>query len=160
VTTIRIGAPIAYGALVTEHRGDERPADACRGCPGGWARIRAWAGRLGRSFGFATRGIWVARSGANFKIQVAAAGVVVLLAVAYGITGSRLGLVVLSITAVISAEIVNTAVERVCDLVAELHGLGRDPRIKDIKDLAAAAVLVVAVGAAVNGIIAFGPQLT
>jgi diacylglycerol kinase len=138
-----IDARIAYRALVTDHRVDARR-------PGG---------RLVRSFGFATRGIWVARSGANFKIQLVVAAVVVFLAAAYGITGSHLGLVVLSITAVISAELMNTAVERVCDLIDELHGLGQDPRIRDIKDLAAAAVLVVALGAAANGVIVFGPRL-
>jgi len=123
-------------------------------------RIGAWAARLGRSFRFATRGIWLARSGANFRIQLASAGVVVFLAVAYGITGSHLGLVVVSITAVLATELANTAVERICDLIAQLHGIGLDPRIRDIKDLAAGSVLVVALGALVNGVIVFGPQLT
>jgi diacylglycerol kinase len=160
VTGARKGPPIAYGALVTEHRAHARRPAASHQRAGGWTSIRAWAVRLTGSFGFATRGVWVARSGANFKIQVVATAVVVFLTVAYGITGSHLGLVVLSITAVISAELMNTAVERTCNLLAELYGLGRDPRIRDIKDLAAAAVLVVAMGAAANGVIVFGPQLT
>jgi diacylglycerol kinase len=160
VTRIRIDSLIAYGALVTEHRATARRPAAAHERTGGWTSIRTGVGRLSRSFGFATRGVWVARSGANFKIQVVATVVVVFLTVAYGITGSHLGLVVLSITAVISAELMNTAVERTCNLIAELHGLGQDPRIRDIKDLAAAAVLVVAMGAAANGVIVFGPRLT
>jgi diacylglycerol kinase (ATP) len=84
---------------------------------------------------------------------------VLFLIVAYGLTGTRLGLVVVSATAVLSAELMNTAIERLCDLVAELHGIGLDPRIRDIKDVAAGAVLTVAVGAAVNGVITFGPLL-
>ena len=119
----------------------------------------AWALQLGRSFRFATRGIWVARAGSNFKIQLVSAGGVVFLTAAYGITGSHVGLVVLSITAVLSAELMNTAIERTCDFIAELHGVGRDPRIRDIKDLAAGAVLIVALGALTNGVIVFGPQL-
>jgi diacylglycerol kinase len=116
--------------------------------------------RLGRSFRFAARGVWIARSGGNFRIHLVAAGVIVSLTVAYGITGSHLGLVVLSVAAVLAAELMNTAVERLCDLIAELHGLGWDSRIGDIKDLSAGAVLVVAAGALVNGIIVFGPRLT
>jgi diacylglycerol kinase len=119
----------------------------------------AAATRLVRSFRFAGRGVWIARSGGNFRVQVFCAIVVMSLALAYGMTGAHLGLVVLSITAVISAELMNTAVERLCDFVAELHGIGLDRRIRDIKDLAAAAVLVVAVGAAVTGVIVFGPEL-
>jgi diacylglycerol kinase len=70
-----------------------------------------------------------------------------------------LGLVIVSITIVISAELMNTAIERLCDLVVQLHDLGWDPRIRDIKDLAAGAVLTVAAGAATNGVITFGPLL-
>jgi diacylglycerol kinase len=122
-------------------------------------RRRGWAGRRWRSVGFAARGVWLVRGGANFQVQVVAAAAVTVLVAAYGITGTRLGLVVVSIAAVLSAEIMNTAVERVCDFVAALHGIGNDPRIRDIKDLSAAAVLVVALGAVVNGLIVFGPQL-
>jgi undecaprenol kinase len=121
--------------------------------------IGAFTGRLRRSFGYALRGVRVAGSGPNLRIQAVAGLVVIVLAIAYGVTGPRLGLLVLSIGAVLGAEIMNTAVERVCDLVAELHRLGYDRRIRDIKDLAAAAVLVVAVGAAVTGIVVFGPYL-
>ena len=115
--------------------------------------------RLYRSFGFAARGIWIARTGRNLRIHLIAAAVAVSLVVAYGVTGSQLGLVVVSIAAVISAELANTAIERLCDFVAEVHGIGRDARIRDVKDLAAGAVLVVAVGAAVNGLLIFGPLL-
>jgi diacylglycerol kinase (ATP) len=114
---------------------------------------------LYRSFSFAVRGLWVARTGRNLRIHLFATAVVLALVVAYGLTGSQLGLVIVHVTAVISAELLNTAIERVCDFIAALHGIGEDPRIRDIKDLAAGAVLVVAVGAAANGVIIFGPLL-
>ena len=120
---------------------------------------RAQVRRLYRSFGFAARGLWVARTGRNLRIQLIAAAAVLFLVVAYGLTGSQLGLVIVSVTAVISAELMNTAIERLCDFVAELHGVGQDSRIRDIKDLAAGAVLLVAIGAAINGVIIFGPLL-
>ena len=94
------------------------------------------------------------------RVGMRTALVAVLVTIAYGVTGPRLGLLVLSIGAVLGTEIMNTAIERTCDLVAELHGLGHDRRIRDIKDLAAAAVLVVALGAAIIGIIVFSPYLT
>jgi diacylglycerol kinase len=115
--------------------------------------------RLIRSFRFATRGIWISRPDPNFRIQLVSAGGVAFLTAAYGITGSHLGLVVISIAAVLSAELMNTAVERLCNFIAELHGIGRDPRIRDIKDIAAGSVLVMALGALANGIIVFGPHL-
>lgn len=62
----------------------------------------------------------------------------------------------MSIAAVLSAELMNTAVERVCDLVAQLQGIGFDARIRDIKDLAAGSVLIVALGALFNGVYMFG----
>jgi undecaprenol kinase len=137
VTAIEYRVPPAYGSVM----------------------IVLWAGRLRRSFGYAIRGVRVAGSGSNLRIQVVAAVVVAALALACGMTGPRLGLVVISIGAVLSAEIMNTAIERTCDFVAEVHGLGQDPRIRDIKDLAAAAVLVVALTAVVIGVIAFSPYL-
>jgi diacylglycerol kinase len=121
------------------------------------SRVPVW--RLYRSFGFAARGIWIARTGRNLRIHLVVAAAVVFLVIGYGLTGSQLGLVIASITTVISAELLNTAIERLCDFVAELHGIGIDPRIRDIKDLAAGAVLLVATGAAVIGVITFGPIL-
>jgi diacylglycerol kinase len=93
------------------------------------------------------------------RVHLVAAAVVGFLAIGYGLTGSQLGLVVASIAAVISAELLNTAIERLCDFIAELHGIGTDQRIRDIKDLAAGAVLLVATGAAAVGVITFGPVL-
>jgi diacylglycerol kinase (ATP) len=122
-------------------------------------RMGARVVRLARSFRFAARGVRVASSGPNLRIHLAADTVVAFLAVAYGLTGVRLGLVIGAAAVVIAAEIVNTAVERLCDFIAELHGIGQDPRIRDIKDLTAGAVLVVAVGAAGIGVIVLGPLL-
>jgi undecaprenol kinase len=123
------------------------------------AVITKWAGRRVRSFRYALRGLWVAHHGANFRVHVGSAVVVSGLVMLYGITGTQLALVVWSCAAVLAAEIFNTAVERICDLVVRLHGLGRDPLVRDIKDLAAGAVLLVACAAAVTGFIVFGPQL-
>jgi len=120
--------------------------------------ITNWARRRAVSFRYALRGLWVAQHGANFRVQVVAAVVVSGLVMLYGITGTHLALVVWSCAAVLAAEMFNTVVERICDLVVQLHGLGWDPLVRDIKDLAAGAVLLVACAAAITGFIVFGPR--
>jgi diacylglycerol kinase (ATP) len=113
--------------------------------------VRAWVWRRLRSFGYAFRGLTLGWAGPNFRIQLVAAVTVLFLAGVYSVTRTELGLLLVAVTIVLAAELANTAVERVCDLVAELHGIGFDARIRDIKDLAAAAVLVAALGAAAIG---------
>ena len=56
---------------------------------------------------------------------------------------------------VLSMELVNTAIENVCDLISTEF----NPLIKVIKDVAAAAVLVSAAGSAVIGCIIFFPKI-
>jgi diacylglycerol kinase len=63
--------------------------------------------------------------------------------------------VLLSIGLVISAECVNTALERLADRVTRED----DPLIKQAKDCGSAAVLVLAITAAIVGGIVFGPKL-
>jgi len=59
------------------------------------------------------------------------------------------------VIAVISMEMMNTAIERTVNLVTEdVH-----PLAKQAKDVAAGAVLVASLGAAVTALIIFGPRL-
>lgn len=56
---------------------------------------------------------------------------------------------------VLSMELLNTAIENVCNLVStDFH-----PLIKIIKDTAAASVLVSAMGSVVTGVIIFLPKI-
>jgi diacylglycerol kinase len=57
------------------------------------ADLREPANRLGRSFGYALRGIGISRRGPNLRIHVVSAGTVALLAWMRGLSGARLGLV-------------------------------------------------------------------
>lgn len=63
--------------------------------------------------------------------------------------------VLLAIGMVISAEAVNSAIERLCDRVSA----ERDPMIGQAKDLAAGAVLILAIAAAVVGLVIFTPHI-
>ena len=63
--------------------------------------------------------------------------------------------IVIAIGMVFSAEIMNTAIEKIADMVT----LEQNETIKKIKDLSAAAVLVTAVTSAFIGLIIFIPPL-
>ena len=64
-------------------------------------------------------------------------------------------LLVLASALVLSAEAMNTAVEKLADRVSP----ERHPLVRDAKDVAAAAVLISAIGAAVLGALVFVPAL-
>jgi diacylglycerol kinase (ATP) len=107
--------------------------------------------RIARSLGFALRGLAYAwRTQAHLRFEGFAAVVAIAAAVALG-TG--VAAVVLACALVLVAELVNTAVEAVVDLVAPAP----DPRAGIAKDVAASAVLVAAIGALVVGLAVFGP---
>lgn len=109
-----------------------------------------------KSFSYAFAGIKVLlREEHNARIHIVAALVAVMLGFLFGITPGEWTAVVIVIAMVFAAEAVNSAIERTADFVkAE-----RDDRKRDIKDLAAGAVLLCAMGAAVVGVIIFLPYL-
>ena len=63
--------------------------------------------------------------------------------------------ILLCITAVLTLEMINTAIEKLCDVVHP----GYHPQIKVIKDIAAGAVLLAAVGSVIAGAIIFLPKI-
>ena len=108
------------------------------------------------SFRFAAEGVWNAvRTEAHMRFHLLAAAAAVLLGVAFGIGPGEWLWVGLAIAFVWSAELVNTAVERLVDLVSP----ERQPLAKAAKDTAAGAVLVAAVFAVLVGCTVFGPRL-
>jgi diacylglycerol kinase len=109
-----------------------------------------------RSFRYAARGIVVLlRSQHNAWIHAAASVAVVALGFYLGLSRSEWCLVVLAMAVVWSAEAVNTALEALCDVASpDLH-----PLVERAKDIAAGAVLLAAAGAAVVGVLVFGPHL-
>jgi len=108
------------------------------------------------SFRFAAEGVWNAvRTEAHMRFHLLAAVAAVLLGVAFGIGPGEWLWVGLAIAFVWSAELVNTAVERLVDLVSP----ERQPLAKAAKDTAAGAVLVAAVFAVLVGCTVFGPRL-
>lgn len=92
---------------------------------------------------------------ANFRIHVAILAFVIALGVVLQISAMEWLFVAGCSMLVLSMELMNTAIENVCDLIsAEYH-----PLIKTIKDVAAGAVLISAVGSVITGAIIFLPKI-
>ena len=105
-----------------------------------------------RSFGHAFRGLFsLFRDETNAKIHLAAVVIVTAGGIWRGLTPFDWALIVMCFGAVISAEAFNTSIERLADVVSP----DTDPRIRTVKDLAAAGVLVVALAAVGVGIVVF-----
>lgn len=95
------------------------------------------------------------RKEANFRIHVLVMALVMALAVVLHISATEWLFVAGCCMLVLTMELMNTAIENLCDLVTgEYH-----PLIKIIKDVAAAAVLVSAAGSIVTGTIIFLPKI-
>jgi undecaprenol kinase len=108
-----------------------------------------------KSFVFAIRGIGTGFGERNFRLHLLAF-ITVLAAGLYFKIEKYEWLIILGMSAlVLSLELVNTAIERLCDLYSK----EQDERIKKIKDLAAGAVLIAAILAAVIGLIIFNSYI-
>jgi len=91
----------------------------------------------------------------NARIHAVAAACAVAMGWFYGIAVSEWIAIIFAIALVIAFEIVNSAIEKLADVVSP-HYL---PAIKGVKDLAAAAVLVAAIAAFIIGLIIFTPKI-
>ncbi|HYF66871.1 MAG TPA: diacylglycerol kinase family protein [Ohtaekwangia sp.] len=104
-----------------------------------------------KSVRFAVQGLRWALQGRNFRIQCVVAFFVVVFGITVGLGAFEWVIILLLIGLVLSMETMNSAIENLVNMISpEYHPLaGR------IKDLAAGAVLIVAIVAAVIGIIIF-----
>lgn len=91
----------------------------------------------------------------NGKIHLAATIAVIILSFALNISLTEWVVVLLCIAIVMSLEMINAAIEKLCDVVhKDFH-----PAIKMIKDISAAAVLWAATASAVIACIIFIPKI-
>lgn len=112
--------------------------------------------KLINSFKYAIEGIISSfKTERNMKIHVLAMIVIIALGLFFKLNKVEWCFIIIAIASVISAELFNTAIETVVDMVSP----ERNPKAKLAKDIAAGAVLVVAIGAAIIGFIIFGPQI-
>lgn len=111
-------------------------------------------GRLIRSFGYAFKGLLKTfREEQNLRVQSLASLLVVILGIYFDISRLEWLALVLAMALVLVAEIANSAVERITDVLK--------PRInayvKEIKDIMAAAVLLSSIAAIIVGLFVFWP---
>jgi undecaprenol kinase/diacylglycerol kinase (ATP) len=91
----------------------------------------------------------------NGKIQIVFGATAIILGFTVSLSSFQWLLVLFCIGLVISLEMINSAIERYCDLVTtDFH-----PGVKVIKDVAAGAVLVASIMSLVIGLIIFIPAL-
>jgi len=109
-----------------------------------------------QSFNWAFEGvIHVLRTQRNMRIHFAVAAGVLILAFSYGVTKLELMALLIAISFVLIAEMVNTAIEATIDLATTSF----DPLAKMAKDIAAGAVLIASVNAVVIGYLVFADRL-
>lgn len=109
-----------------------------------------------KSFSFAIHGIVSAiKQERNLKIHFAVTFIVIVLGFIFSLSLTEWLFVLFAIGSVISFELLNTAVERVVDLVTKEY----NPLAKQAKDVAAGAVLVYSILSVLIGLIIFIPKI-
>lgn len=109
-----------------------------------------------RGFSYAIKGIWHAiATQLNFRVHLLAALVALFAGYALHISSGEWLWIALCIGMVLAAELINTAIELLTDLVSP----GYDKKAGMVKDMAAAGVLITALTALVIGLIIFLPKL-
>ena len=112
--------------------------------------------RFGASLSYAFSGLkelWTKEK--NTRIHLFFTIAVIIAAFVFRVSLTEWAILVLTIMAVWSAETMNSALERAVDLETQ----ERKPLAKAAKDLAAGAVLILAMGSVVIGMIIFLPKI-
>lgn len=115
-----------------------------------------YASKLGLSFKYAFEGIYFAfRYNQNLRIHFLVAFLVILGSLFFKITGFEMGILGVMILLVISAEMINTAIEEMVNFVVTEHK--REAKIA--KDVSAGMVLLTAIGSVIVGTLIFIPHI-
>ena len=91
----------------------------------------------------------------HFKIHISITLLIIALSILLKLSTIEWSIILMSIVSVLSLEIINTAIEIMCNYVQPQQ----HPTIKRIKDLSAAAVLTTVVGVIIIGLIIFIPKI-
>jgi diacylglycerol kinase len=112
--------------------------------------------RLVKSFHYALKGlVKTFREEQNLKVQTIVGLIVILLAWQFKVSRLEWLILIFVISLVILMEIVNSALERVTDVLKpRINGY-----VKEIKDIMAAAVMLASIVAVVVGLIIFWPYI-
>lgn len=105
------------------------------------------------AFKVAFKGIVLAWNERNFKFHIGSTIFALFLGFFFHITATEWSLILLCIGVVLAAETFNTAIEKIVDFISPEYHI----KAGQIKDLAAAAVLLISIVVAIIGVIIFLP---
>lgn len=99
--------------------------------------------------------VYALENNQNLRIQFGVAFLVILASIFFRVNAFEMGILGVMILLVIMAEMVNTSLEQMTDLIIKEHR--REAEIA--KDVAAGMVLLTAVGSVIVGILVFAPHV-
>jgi diacylglycerol kinase len=112
--------------------------------------------RVIKSFGWAFNGLKdCILHEKNFRIQYMIALLVAIAGIFFSISTAEWMIILICFAMVLSFEIINSAIEKLCDLVSPEFNL----TIKKVKDMSASAVLLAAIISFIVGCIIFLPRI-
>lgn len=112
--------------------------------------------KLIKSFGYAFGGIRLAfKHNLNIRIDFIVAFLVIIAGIYFRVNAFEMGILGVMILLVICAEMINTAIEEVVNLLINEHR----QEAKIAKDVSAGMVLLTAMGSAIVGVLIFLPRI-
>ena len=91
----------------------------------------------------------------NFRIQYVIALLIIIAGLSFSISKMEWLIILLCFAVVLCFEIINSAIEKLCDLVCPQYNL----TIKKVKDMSASAVLLAAIISFIVGCVIFLPKV-
>ena len=112
--------------------------------------------KIRNSFKYAIEGIWTSfKTERNMKIHIFIMILVIIAGIILKINKSEWIICIILFAIVIGSELFNTSIETIVDMVMP----EKNEKAKIAKDVSAGAVLVVAIGAAIIGLVIFVPRI-
>lgn len=112
--------------------------------------------KLSNSFAYAFEGIMFAlRHNQNLRIAFAGGLIVIILSIYLQVTPFEMGILGVMILLVICAEMINSAIEQMVDLITNEHR----QEAKIAKDVSAGMVLITLIGSIIVGTLIFVPYI-
>ena len=112
--------------------------------------------KIRNSFKCAIEGIWTSfKTERNMKIHIFIMILVIIAGIILKINKSEWIICIILFAIVIGSELFNTSIETIVDMVMP----EKNEKAKIAKDVSAGAVLVVAIGAAIIGLVIFVPRI-
>jgi len=112
--------------------------------------------KLAKSFKFALKGInYALNNDQNLVIHFIIACLVIVISLLLKVSPYEMGILGVTILVVISSEMINSAIEKMVDLITKEHRA----EAQIAKDVSAGMVLLAAIGSSIIGILIFVPHI-